>query len=308
MNNPSRSQMVRRSSCSRLSSCPRSRWPGLVRAAASAAGRASAPAAASAAPRAATRAAANYYGGGGQRSHFPVLRLGLGRRLRSAAASACSARSSCSWSSASPSLRSVMRAVRAQPRGRRRKRTGGGYGRRRAGRASGRAYLYRLQLALGRSARGVQERLAEFAAQGRHLHARRASASLLQQTALELLREKDAVRYAAAEARGPDEPHQRRDGDERLVARRALAISGRARARRRRPRRCVRTRPPRRARRRSSWSWSPSSSRPARRCADSRPVDAGGAGGAAVRAGRGFAGRAARASRWSGRPPSRTTR
>lgn len=66
----------------------------------------------------------------------------------------------------------------------------------------GRAYVYKLQLALGRSGRGVQDRLAEFASRG-DTATEAGLASLLQQTALELLREKDAVRYAAADARGP---------------------------------------------------------------------------------------------------------
>jgi uncharacterized membrane protein len=66
----------------------------------------------------------------------------------------------------------------------------------------GRAYLYRLQLALGRSARGIQDRLADFAARG-DTSTEAGLTALLQQTALELLREKDAVRYAGAEARGP---------------------------------------------------------------------------------------------------------
>jgi uncharacterized membrane protein len=66
----------------------------------------------------------------------------------------------------------------------------------------GRAYVYKLQLALGRSGRGVQDRLADFAARG-DTSTESGLASLLQQTALELLREKDAVRYASAEARGP---------------------------------------------------------------------------------------------------------
>jgi uncharacterized membrane protein len=66
----------------------------------------------------------------------------------------------------------------------------------------GRAYLYKLQLALGRSARGIQERLADFATQG-DTSTEAGLATLLQQTALEILREKDAVRYASAEARGP---------------------------------------------------------------------------------------------------------
>jgi uncharacterized membrane protein len=66
----------------------------------------------------------------------------------------------------------------------------------------GRAYLYKLQLAFGRSARGIQERLADFAAQG-DTASEAGLAALLQQTALEVLREKDSVRYASAEARGP---------------------------------------------------------------------------------------------------------
>ena len=66
----------------------------------------------------------------------------------------------------------------------------------------GRAYLYKLQLALGRSARGIRDRLADFATQG-DTSTEAGLAALLQQTALELLREKDAVRYASAEGRGP---------------------------------------------------------------------------------------------------------
>ncbi|HVY37152.1 MAG TPA: DUF1517 domain-containing protein [Polyangia bacterium] len=66
----------------------------------------------------------------------------------------------------------------------------------------GRAYLYRLQLALGRSARGIQDRLADFAAHG-DTSTEAGLAALLQQTALELLREKDAVRYVGGDARGP---------------------------------------------------------------------------------------------------------
>ena len=66
----------------------------------------------------------------------------------------------------------------------------------------GRAYLYRLQLALGRSARGVQDRLAEFAARG-DPSTEAGLASLLQQTALELLRQKDAIKYVGADGRGP---------------------------------------------------------------------------------------------------------
>jgi uncharacterized membrane protein len=65
-----------------------------------------------------------------------------------------------------------------------------------------RAYLYRLQLALGRSARGIQDRLAEFASSG-DTATEAGLAALLQQTAVELLREKDAIRYSGAEGRGP---------------------------------------------------------------------------------------------------------
>jgi uncharacterized membrane protein len=66
----------------------------------------------------------------------------------------------------------------------------------------GRAYVYKLQLALGRSARGIQDRLTDFAARG-DTSTEAGLATLLQQTALELLREKDSVRYALAEGRGP---------------------------------------------------------------------------------------------------------
>jgi uncharacterized membrane protein len=64
------------------------------------------------------------------------------------------------------------------------------------------AYLYRLQLAFGRTGRGVQERLAEFAARG-DTSSEAGLASLLQQTALELLRQRDAVKYVGADGRGP---------------------------------------------------------------------------------------------------------
>jgi uncharacterized membrane protein len=66
----------------------------------------------------------------------------------------------------------------------------------------GRAYVYRLRLALGRSARGIQDRLTQFAEQG-DAETEAGLASLLQQTALELLREKDSIRYAGGEATGP---------------------------------------------------------------------------------------------------------
>jgi uncharacterized membrane protein len=68
--------------------------------------------------------------------------------------------------------------------------------------APGRAYFYKLQLALGRSARSIQDRLSEFASRG-DTTTEAGLASLLQQSALELLRNKDSVRYASADARGP---------------------------------------------------------------------------------------------------------
>ncbi|HEY7372833.1 MAG TPA: DUF1517 domain-containing protein [Polyangia bacterium] len=96
----------------------------------------------------------------------------------------------------------VMRAIRAARAG------GGGSpwgfptGDDEAAAVQGRAYLYKLQLALGRSARGIQDRLSQFAAQG-DTSSEAGLAALLQQSALELLRNKDSIRYAAAEARGP---------------------------------------------------------------------------------------------------------
>lgn len=68
--------------------------------------------------------------------------------------------------------------------------------------APGRAYVYKVQLALGRSARGIQERLARFAGEG-DTATEAGLASLLQQTALELMREKDSIRYGGLEAAGP---------------------------------------------------------------------------------------------------------
>jgi uncharacterized membrane protein len=65
-----------------------------------------------------------------------------------------------------------------------------------------RAYVYKIQLGVGRSARDLQNRLARFAAEG-DTSSERGLAQLLQQTALELMREKDSIRYAALEASGP---------------------------------------------------------------------------------------------------------
>lgn len=97
---------------------------------------------------------------------------------------------------------SVVRAVR---RSRGQGGDGGGWGWQRGDgyddeRAAdlGRAYVYRLQVALGRSARGIQDRLARFAAEG-DTGSEAGLANLLQQTALELLREKDSFRYAGAD-------------------------------------------------------------------------------------------------------------
>ncbi len=65
-----------------------------------------------------------------------------------------------------------------------------------------RAFVYKVQLGLGRSARQIQERLARFAAEG-DTSTEAGLTQLLQQTSLELLREKDAIRYAAIEQSGP---------------------------------------------------------------------------------------------------------
>ena len=96
----------------------------------------------------------------------------------------------------------VIRAVRASRAASSERGYGDGYGDGEVVPMPGRAYLYRLQLALGRSARGIQDRLAEFAAQG-DTESEAGLAALLQQTAVELMREKDAVRYLGADARGP---------------------------------------------------------------------------------------------------------
>lgn len=65
-----------------------------------------------------------------------------------------------------------------------------------------RAYLYKVQLGLGRSARGLQNRLAHFAEQG-DTGTETGLAALLSQTALELIREKDSIRYVQTSADGP---------------------------------------------------------------------------------------------------------
>lgn len=65
-----------------------------------------------------------------------------------------------------------------------------------------RAFVYKLQLGLGRSARGIRARLEKFAAEG-DTASEAGLASLLQQTSLELMREKDSIRYGTVEANGP---------------------------------------------------------------------------------------------------------
>jgi uncharacterized membrane protein len=65
-----------------------------------------------------------------------------------------------------------------------------------------RAYVYKVQLGLGRSAREIQQRLASFAAEG-DTSSEAGLSQLLQQTALELLRHKDSIRYGHLEPSGP---------------------------------------------------------------------------------------------------------
>jgi len=71
----------------------------------------------------------------------------------------------------------------------------------RASEAPGRAYVYKVQLGLGRSARGIQQRFESFAAEG-DTSSEAGLANLLQQAALELMREKESIRYGAIEAGG----------------------------------------------------------------------------------------------------------
>jgi uncharacterized membrane protein len=65
-----------------------------------------------------------------------------------------------------------------------------------------RAYVYKVQLGLGRSARDIQNTLARFAAEG-DTSSESGLASLVQQTSLELMRHKDSIRYAGLDASGP---------------------------------------------------------------------------------------------------------
>jgi len=70
------------------------------------------------------------------------------------------------------------------------------------GESASQAYVYKLQVGLGRSGRGVQKRLEEFANTG-DTSSETGLAELLHQTALELLREKDSIRYGLLDAGGP---------------------------------------------------------------------------------------------------------
>ena len=65
-----------------------------------------------------------------------------------------------------------------------------------------RSYVYKVQFGLGRSARGLQKRLEEFASTG-DTSSEVGLAELLRQTALEIMREKDSVRYGLVDASGP---------------------------------------------------------------------------------------------------------
>jgi uncharacterized membrane protein len=65
-----------------------------------------------------------------------------------------------------------------------------------------RAYVYKVQLGVGRSGRGIQKRLEEFASTG-DTASEAGLAELLRQTALELMREKDSIRYGLLEPSGP---------------------------------------------------------------------------------------------------------
>jgi uncharacterized membrane protein len=65
-----------------------------------------------------------------------------------------------------------------------------------------RAWVYKVQLGLGRSARGIQDRLARFAAEGDTATAA-GLGQLLQQTSLELMRERASIRYGSLDASGP---------------------------------------------------------------------------------------------------------
>ena len=118
--------------------------------------------------RAATRAAAISYGGG---SHLLLPpRLGLGRRIGYGGGIGLLGTLFVLLAVGVGAAMVIARAPGAAAR-----RAGGGMAGLwgspdddEAAVVQGRGYLYKLQLALGRSARGIQDRLAEFAAQGRH--------------------------------------------------------------------------------------------------------------------------------------------
>jgi uncharacterized membrane protein len=65
-----------------------------------------------------------------------------------------------------------------------------------------RAFVYKIQLGLGRSARALQQRLEQFASEG-DTSSEEGLAHLLQQTALELLREKESIRHGQIVVAGP---------------------------------------------------------------------------------------------------------
>jgi uncharacterized membrane protein len=67
---------------------------------------------------------------------------------------------------------------------------------------AGRAYVYKVQLGIGRSGRGIQQRLEEFASTG-DTSSEAGLAELLRQTALEFMRGKDSIRYGLVEPGGP---------------------------------------------------------------------------------------------------------
>jgi uncharacterized membrane protein len=65
-----------------------------------------------------------------------------------------------------------------------------------------RGYVYQVQLGLGRSARELQKRLEQFASEG-DTGSESGLAQLLSQTALELLRQKESIRYGSVAGAGP---------------------------------------------------------------------------------------------------------
>ncbi len=70
------------------------------------------------------------------------------------------------------------------------------------GRSTDRCFVYKIQVGLGRSGRGIQRRLEQFASMA-DTSSEAGLAEVLRQTALELMREKESIRYALAEAGGP---------------------------------------------------------------------------------------------------------